>query len=308
MNKPILVILAAGIGSRFGGLKQVAPIDGAGRAIIDYSIYDAKRAGFETAVCIINPAQEKDFRDMIGDRLSRLIDVRYAYQHLDALPAGFSVPEGRIKPWGTAHAVLAAKTLISGPFAVVNADDFYGASSYKQMYNALQTGVDASHGVMVGFMLENTLTEHGYVSRGICEADESGCLTTITERVHIERRPNGAMFLDEEGKEAFLPNGTIASMNLWGFDNSIIDEIEALFASFLAKYLPVNPLKCEFYLPYVVDALLRGGGYDVKVELTKEKWLGVTYANDLPAVKAAIAQLIADGVYPPAGLWGGRDG
>ncbi len=306
MNKPVLVILAAGLGSRFGGLKQVAPIDAAGRAIIDYSIYDAARAGFETAVCVINPAQEKDFRACIGDRLARQIDVRYAYQRLDALPDGFTIPEGRIKPWGTAHAVLAAKPLIDGPFAVVNADDFYGASSYRQMFNALQSVVDASHGVMIGFLLENTLTEHGYVSRGICEPDASGWLTSITERVHIERRDGGAVFLDD-GKEVFLPNGTIASMNLWGFDSSFVGETEALFASFLAKHLPVNPLKCEFYLPYVVDALLQRGGYKVKVELTKEKWLGVTYANDLPAVKAAIAQLIADGVYPE-GLWGGRDG
>ncbi len=305
MNKPVLVILAAGIGSRFGGLKQIAPIDAAGRAIIDYSIYDAARAGFETAVCVINPAQEKDFRACIGERLSRLIDVRYAYQRLSALPKGFSVPEGRVKPWGTAHAVWSAKDVIGGPFAVINADDFYGASSYKQIFAAL-AGADASHGAMVGFMLENTLTEHGYVSRGICEADESGGLIAITERVHIERRPGGAMFLDEDGKEVFLPNGTIASMNLWGFDRGFIDEIEALFASFLANSLPVNPLKCEFYLPYVVSELLKTG-YKVKVEQTKEKWLGVTYADDLHAVRTSIAQLIAVGAYPE-GSWGGQDG
>ncbi len=307
MNKPALVILAAGIGSRFGGLKQVAPVDSFGRAIIDYSIYDAKRAGFETAICVINPAQEREFREMIGDRLARLIDVRYAYQRLDALPAGFSVPEGRNKPWGTAHAVLAAKSLIDGPFAVVNADDFYGASSYKQMFGALQGGVDASHGVLVAFLLENTLTEHGYVSRGVCEANEAGNLISITERVHIERRPNGAMFIDEDGAERFLPNGTVVSMNLWGFDRGFVDGIEERFARFLADNLSVNPLKCEFYLPSVVDAMLKGGAYKVGVQLTEEKWLGVTYANDLPAVKSSIAQLISAGVYPE-GSWGEQDG
>ncbi len=302
MTKPVLAILAAGIGSRFGGLKQIAPIDAYGRAIIDYSVYDAKRAGFETAVCVINPAQESDFREMIGERLSRLMDVRYAYQRLDALPGGFSLPAGRSKPWGTAHAVLAAKPVISKPFAVVNADDFYGASSYKQMYGALINDVDASRGVMVGFRLGNTLTEHGYVSRGICEADETGSLISITERVRIERRPNGAVFLDENGAETFLPNSAIASMNLWGFHHDILERIEELFARFLSNNLAANPLKCEFYLPYIVDSLLKESAYKVNVQLTAEKWLGVTYADDLPAVKTAVAQLTAAGLYP-AGEW-----
>ncbi len=241
MTKPVLVILAAGIGSRFGGLKQIAPVDDAGHVIIDYSIYDARRAGFETAVCVINPDQEKDFRECLGDRLSRIIDVRYAYQHLDALPGGFSLPEGRIKPWGTAHAVWSAKSVISGPFAVVNADDFYGASSYKQMYNALLSGVDASHGVMVGFLLENTLTEHGFVSRGICDVDEAGNLTAIQERVHIERRPHGAMFLDENGNEVFLPNGTIAS-----------------YKKSKSEYLPEALMTCSRFLNNVFTTATTG--------------------------------------------------
>ncbi|MDR1209545.1 MAG: NTP transferase domain-containing protein [Clostridiales bacterium] len=301
--KPVLVILAAGLGSRFGGLKQIAPVDDEGNVIIDYSIFDARRAGFETVVCVINPGQERDFRDKIGDRASKHIEVKYALQRLDDLPSGFAAPEGRVKPWGTAHAVLAAKDVVSGPFAVINADDFYGAASYKQVYDFLCSGIAKTHCAMVGFRLGNTLTENGYVSRGVCEVDGCGRVLSITERVHIEKAAGGAEYVTDDGARVFLPNEKIVSMNLWGLPRGFFDEVGERFEGFLSANLPKNPLKCEFFMPFVINDLLAEGIYTADMLVSEEKWLGITYAADLRIVRENIARLRALGNYP-ARLWG----
>lgn len=303
MNKPVLAIMAAGLGSRYGGLKQIAPVDDNKHIIIDYSIYDAHRAGFETVVCIITPALEKDFREVIGDRISKHMEVKYAYQKPDSLPAGFSVPEGRIKPWGTAHAVLSAKNLIDSPFAVINADDFYGRSAFTEIYDFLSSKSDERTHAMVGFSIENTLTENGHVARGVCKVDNNDNLVEIIERVHIEARPDGAAFTEDNGESfTFLPIGTTVSMNMWGFGQSIMNEIENRFAAFLNKNLPENPLKCEYFLPLVPNELLREGKVRITVLRTPDKWYGVTYPDDMPSVKAAIAKMKSEDIYPEY-LW-----
>lgn len=303
MNKPVLAIMAAGLGSRYGGLKQIAPVDDNKHIIIDYSIYDAHRAGFDTVVFIITRALEKDFREVIGDRISKHMEVKYAYQELDALPAGFCVPEGRIKPWGTAHAVLAAKNLIDSPFAVINADDFYGRSAFAKIYDFLSSKPDERTHAMVGFSIENTLTENGHVARGICKVDDNDNLVEIIEHVHIKAGPDGAAFSgDNDKNRTFLPTGTTVSMNMWGFSQSIMDEIENRFASFLSENLPENSLKCEYFLPFVPNELLREGKATIKVLRTPDKWYGVTYPADMPAVKSAIIKMKSEDIYPEY-LW-----
>ena len=302
MNKPTLVIMAAGLGSRFGGCKQITPLDAAGHLIIDYSIYDAVRAGFGKVVCVIKPEMEADFRAAIGDRVSRQVNLTYAYQTMQSrLPAGFEVPEGRVRPWGTAHAVLSAIDAVEGDFAAINADDYYGPSAFQAACDFLAAPGDANEHAMVGYRIENTLTENGSVSRGICEVDGSGMLARITERTRIEPRPGGAAFIEEES-ETFVPAGTVVSMNLWAFRHGILDEMDARFAEFLRERLPANPQRAEFYLPSVPDALIREGKARVRVLDTAEKWYGVTYPQDLAAVQAAMAKKRAEGIYPER-LW-----
>lgn len=302
MHKPTLVVMAAGLGSRYGGLKQIAPVDPQGHLIIDYSIYDAVRAGFGKVICIIKPEMEADFREAIGDRIAPYTDLAYAYQRPDTLPEGFSVPEGRTKPWGTAHAILSATAEISGPFAVINADDFYGRTAIAAIHDFLATPRAASDHAMVGYRIENTLSESGHVARGVCEVSDEGMLTAIVERTHIEPRPGGAAFTEDGEHFTFLPDGTIVSMNLWGFQASILPEIEARFAAFLRANLPTNPLKCEYFLPMIPNQLLHEGKATVRVLPTKERWYGVTYREDMPAVQAALAALRAQGQYPDH-LW-----
>ncbi len=300
-HKPILVIMAAGMGSRYGGLKQIDPVDEQGQIIIDYSIFDAIRAGFGKVVCIIKPEMEADFREVIGNRIAPFVELVYAYQRLDVLPEGFSIPRGRTKPWGTAHAVLCAKEKINAPFAVINADDFYGRTAYEQLAAYLSKPHEAGEHVMVGYDIQNTLTENGHVARGICRV-ENGCLTEIVERTHIEPRQGGAAFTEDGEHFTFLPDGTIVSMNFWGFQPSVLHEIEARFAAYLRQALLENPLKCEYFLPLIPNQLIHEGKATVTVLPTHEKWYGVTYHEDMGKVKAAIAKMKADGMYP-ATLW-----
>ena len=303
MKKPILIIMAAGLGSRYGGLKQITPVDDVGHILIDFSLYDAVRAGFERVVFVITPQLENDFREVIGNYIEPYMQVTYAYQTLDALPAGYYVSEGRVKPWGTAHAVLSAKDLVDANFAVINADDFYGANAFRAIYDFLLNGADDDHHAMVGYALGNTLTEHGYVARGICELDDNHNLREIVERTHIEARPGGAAYTEDGVDYTFVPSDTVVSMNLWGFGRSMMDEIDKRFPAFLNENLPKNPLKCEYFLPLVPNALLREGKAEIKVLPTADKWYGVTYAADMPVVRAAIARMKAEGQYPEK-LWG----
>ena len=304
MKKPALVIMAAGMGSRYGGLKQLDSIDDQGHIIIDFSIYDAIRAGFEKIVFIIKKEIEKDFKEIVGDRISKIVDVDYVYQEVDKLPEGFSVPDERKKPWGTGHAILCCKDVVDGPFAVINADDYYGIEAYKMMYGALskEDAGDYSYG-MVGYVLANTLTENGSVSRGVCDVDANGYLKGVVEKTKIEKRGDGAAFSDDGGEtwEDISPNATV-SMNLWGFQNSIMNELETSFVTFLKDEVPSNPLKSEFFLPSVVQNMLTADKATVEVFRTEDKWFGVTYKEDKAKVVEAIAQLKAQGVYPEK-LW-----
>ncbi|MBR0408967.1 MAG: nucleotidyltransferase [Clostridia bacterium] len=304
MKKPQLVIMAAGLGSRFGGLKQMAAVDPQNHWIIDYSIFDAVRAGFGEIILIVKPENEQLFRDTLGKRIGYRAQIVYVHQRPDVLPEGFSIPEGRVKPWGTAHAVLCAKDAIDAPFSVINADDFYGKGAFKTIYDYLVSDHPANEYAMVGYQVENTLTENGHVARGVCAMDESGqFLTGIVERTHIEPRDGGAAYTEDDGKTfTFLPNGTTVSMNFWGFTPDILKEIEGRFAAFLAENLPKNPLKCEYFLPLIPNALIAEGKAKVRVLPCPEKWYGVTYQPDMPELQAAIARKKKDGEYPNS-LW-----
>ena len=301
-NKPTLVIMAAGMGSRFGGNKQIAPVDDAGHIIIDFSIYDAIRAGFGRVVCVIKPEMEADFRRAIGDALSNHVELRYAYQTLDAIPAGFTIPEGRQKPWGTGHAVLCALDQVKGPFAVINADDFYGADAFRAAGEFLAAGGDENEHAMVGYNIENTLTENGTVSRGVC-VGRDGYLTDITERTVIEPRPGGAAYTEDGGASwTFIPAGTPVSMNLWAFRRGVLEAFPRMFEDFLRDTVPANPLKAEFYLPNVPKALIAAGTGRVRLLNTDERWYGMTYREDAEKVRAAIAGMKDRGIYPQK-LW-----
>ena len=306
MNKPVLVVMAAGMGSRYGGLKQLDPVGNHGQLIIDYSIYDARRAGFETVVFVIKRELEDAFKAAIGDRLSKVIDVRYAYQELSDLPEGYSVPEGRVKPWGTCHAILAARDVVDGPFAVVNADDYYGPEGFREIYDYLAANPDRPgcyEFAMVGYRLGNTVTENGSVARGICEEDEHNFLGRVTERTRIEAEGADARFTEDGGETwTHLSGDTVVSMNLWGFTRSFMDEARARFPAFLDKTLAENPLKGEYFLPSVVTQLLDEHKARVKVLRSADKWYGVTYREDRPVVLRAIADMTASGLYPD-NLW-----
>ncbi len=302
MQKPILVIMAAGLGSRFGGLKQIAPVDAQGHLLIDYAIFDAIQAGFGKVVCIIKPELEQDFNEVIVNRLRGRVDVQYAYQTIDKLPEGYTVPEGRTKPWGTAHAVLCAKDLIDAPFCVINADDFYGRSAFETIARFLTTEVSESRHAMVGYRIENTLTENGSVARGVCEVDENGMLLGVNERTSIIPRDGGAVYTEDGENYTFVPAGTKVSMNMWGFHHSILNEIEGRFPAWLAENVAKNPMKCEYFLPLIPNLLLQEGKATVTVLPTAEKWYGVTYAADMPKVQSALAAMREAGVYPEQ-LW-----
>ena len=300
-HEPTLVIMAAGMGSRFGGLKQMTPVDEEGHFIIDFSLYDAYQAGFRRVAFIIKREIEQTFRETIGARMEKWFHVDYVYQELNRLPEGFAVPEGRKKPWGTAHAVACCRGVVEGPFAVINSDDFYGRGAYEAIYRFLTENKAPHHYAMLGYQLRNTVTEFGSVARGVCHVQD-GMLLDITERTKIFKRGQDAAYT-EDG-ETFVPlsGDTQVSMNFWGFTPEILDEIWDVFPAFLAENLPVNPEKCEFYLPTFVGSRLAEGKVRVRVLPCMETWHGVTYKEDLDSVKSAIGQLKREGKYP-ARLW-----
>ena len=301
----MLVIMAAGIGSRYGGLKQIDPIDEEGHLIIDFSIYDGIKAGFEKIVFIIKREDEESFKEVIGRRIEEHIEVIYVYQDLDFLPEGYDVPEGRVKPWGTAHALLSCESVIHGPFAIINADDYYGPHAFQSIYDFLmnlEQGEPYHYG-MVGYLLENTLTEHGYVARGVCQIDENHRLVNIHERTHIEKRGKSSVYTEDGGQTwVTIPEGSTVSMNMWGFSEEFVTEVKDRFIKFLEQNLQKDPLKCEYFLPSIVGELLEEGKATVKVLKTSERWYGVTYKEDKERVVNAIAALKDQGIYP-SNLW-----
>ena len=306
MNKPVLVVMAAGMGSRYGGLKQLDPIDDNGHVILDYSVYDAMRAGFETVVFVIKPEIEDVFREKIGNRIAQKMNVEYVFQRHDDLPEGYSVPEGRTKPWGTAQAVLAARDVVNGPFAVINADDYYGPEGFEQIYNYLLHHPDTPEMyeyAMVGYLLKNTVTENGSVARGVCTETASGYLHNVVERTKIVKGEMNPRYTEDDGETWHdLSEDDIVSMNLWGFQKSYLEEAWAGFPAFLDKALAENPMKGEYFLPTVVSNLLSKKKARVKVLRSNDKWYGVTYKEDKPTVVAALAELRRKGIYPDT-LW-----
>ncbi len=305
MTRPVLVIMAAGMGSRYGGLKQIDPIDADGHIIMDYSVFDAVRAGFRDVIFIIKKENEQSFRSAIGDRLARRVGVHYAFQSLEDIPEGFAVPEGRVKPWGTGHAVRSCRELIRGPFAVINADDYYGPEAFHQIYQYLSSHPDDDkfRYAMVGYILGNTLTENGHVSRGICQVDAQGYLEKIQERTYIVRTEDGAAYSEDDG-ESFtaVAADSCVSMNMWGFTESIMRELEEGFTRFFREEVPADPMKAEYYLPTAAGALVRTGQASVKVLPSTDRWYGMTYKEDKKMVEQAMKELKKKGVYP-GHLW-----
>ena len=299
MKNPELVILAAGMGSRYGGLKQIDTVDDKGHIIIDFSIYDAIRAGFRDVTFIIKKEIEKDFREVMDKHLEgKGINVKYVFQELYKLPEGYEIPEGRVKPWGTAHALLCCLGTVTAPFAVINADDYYGVDAFAKIYDYLKDlDENSTNYAMVGYRIKNTVTEQGTVSRGVCTY-EDGMLTEIVERTKIGVRPNGEIYFVEGDEEFPLDPDTLVSMNLWGLTPAYLAECRDRFPAFLDKNVPVNPMKCEFLLPTVISDLLGEGKATVRVLDSKDKWHGVTYKEDKPGVVEAFKQLKANGVYP----------
>lgn len=307
MKEPVLVIMAAGMGSRYGGLKQIDPIDEQGHIIIDFSIYDAIRAGFKKLVFIIKHEIENDFKEVIGKRMSKFIDVEYVFQDLNNLPSGFSVPDGRVKPWGTGHAILSCIGTVDSPFAVINADDCYGADAYRVLYDFLkQEPKNDTDYAMVGYILENTLTDNGHVARGVCTTTADGYLESIDERIRIEKRPDRTEFTEDDGATwTVIPKGSTVSMNMWGFQPGILKIIDERFSAFLAANIEKNPMKCEYLLPSVVGDMLKEGKATVKVLHSSDRWYGVTYKEDKQMVMEAMKALKDKGQYPQ-NLWGDK--
>jgi hypothetical protein len=302
MKQPTLVIMAAGIGSRFGGLKQLAPVGKCGEPIIHFSLYDAIEAGFQKVVFIIKDEIDEEFRRLIGDRIKDRIKVEYIYQSLDKLPAGYTIPEGRIKPWGTGHAILCARDVIDGPFAVINADDYYGKDAFHVIYDHLcgQMDDDLYRFSMVGYLIENTLTENGHVARGVC-SEENGFLTNVEERLRIEKHGDRIEYTEDEGATwNSIAAGSLVSMNLWGFSTGFFNELENRFPRFLDKTLNEDPIKGEYLLPRIVNELLVEKLATVAVLNCKDKWYGVTYRDDLLSVQNAIRAMQDAGQYPEA--------
>ena len=307
MKKPILVVMAAGMGSRYGGLKQIDPVGCEGEAILDYSLFDAHEAGFDTAVIIIKEAIKKDFMETVGARLQKApMEIRYAYQELEKLPTSYTVPEGRTKPWGTCHAVVCAREAIGdAPFAVINADDYYGKAAFKEIYNYLSAHADDDkyRYCMVGYELGKTVTDNGSVARGVCQVNGEGFLESVVERTKIEKQADGVIRFTEDGSTWMcLPEKTTVSMNMWGFTPSFAAESEARFPAFLDKALAENRMKGEYFLPSTVSALLAEDKATVKMLYSPDKWYGVTYAADKPVVVAALKTMTEQGLYPD-GLW-----
>ena len=301
MGKPSLIIMAAGLGSRFGGLKQITPVGDRGEIIMDFSLYDAHKAGFEKVIFVIKRDKEADFRAIVGPHVESRMDVHYVFQDLEDVPAPFAVPEGRVKPWGTAHAVRSCRRAVDEPFAVINADDFYGREAFCVLYDFLTAPHSEKEHAMVGYRLRNTVTEHGHVARGICTA-ENGYLKTITERTHVEKRGADAAYTEDGEHFVTLPGDSRVSMNFWGVQKSMMAAFDARFEDFLRNDLPRNPEKAEYFLPSVANAQMQQCGDSVRLLPCEETWYGVTYREDLPSVQAAVADMKRRGVYPDA-LW-----
>lgn len=299
MKKLTLVIMAAGLGSRYGGIKQLEPVGPSGEIIMDYSIFDGIKAGFSKVVFIIRKDIEEDFKAVVGDRISKVIETEYVYQDIHNLPEGFQAPEGREKPWGTGHAVLSCKGVVDGPFVVINADDYYGKEAFVKVHDYLQNpdNIQKKYNFcMAGFRLGNTLSEHGTVTRGVCKVDDKQVLLDVNETFDIRKEGDVAK-ATRDGKELSLSLDQPVSMNMWGFTENFIDELDARFSKFLSG-IGENPLKAEYLLPSIVDELIKEGSARVKVLDTKDKWIGVTYQEDKYFVRDAIQKLVAQGVYP----------
>ncbi len=302
MNKPVLIIMAAGMGSRYGGLKQMDPVGQNGELILDYSLFDARRAGFERAVIVIKKENEEAFREVLGDRVSKHMQIDYAYQDLLDVPEGFAIPEVRKKPWGTGHAIYAARQLVDAPFCAINADDFYGYNAFKLCYDHLCSLKDEGDVAMVGYLLKNTLSDSGYVARGVCTLDENNHLVELNERTHIIPSMDGPLMTEDLNTYTRLSEDAVVSMNMWGFPASMMQAIEAGFPRFLNEDVPKNPEKAEYFLPMVVDSQLRAGKAQVTVLTTPDKWYGVTYAADKQEVVDALRRMHEAGAYPTP-LW-----
>lgn len=315
MNKPVLIIMAAGMGSRYGGLKQIDPVSDKGEIILDFSLYDAMMAGFEDVIFVIKEENEADFRALIDERAGKHMNVRYAFQKLEDIPEGYKVPEGRKKPWGTCHAVMSARHLVNGPFAVINADDYYGPGAFQSMYDFLEKSAEEAakeeaagtkpaqyEFCMIGYELKNTITENGHVSRGVCDVTDGGYLKDIVERTKIMRRDGGIQYTEDGESWVTLPEDTVVSMNFWGFSKDMMTEMVAGFPEFLDEALKTNPLKGEYFLPGVVDTLLKEEKARVRVLRSRDKWYGVTYKEDKQTVVDALQAMKDKGLYPDV-LW-----
>lgn len=306
MNAPVLVIMAAGMGSRYGGLKQIDPVDENGNIIIHYSLFDAYRAGFRTAVFVIKPELEETFKEVIGPNVPKKMEIKYVHQVITDLPEGYSVPEGRTKPWGTAHAALAARSVVNGPFVIINSDDYYGVGAFQKMYDYLRAHPDSEdcyEYAMVGYLLKNTVTENGSVARGICTSNTQGYLENVVERTKIVKGEVMPRYTEDDGVTwTDVPGDTIVSMNIWGFTRSYLDEAAARFPKFLDETMKTNPTKGEYYLPTVVGQLLAESKARVRVLSSEDKWYGVTYKEDKPVVVNALARMRQEGLYPQ-NLW-----
>ena len=300
MKEPILVILAAGMGSRYGGLKQMDPVGPTGEAILDYSVYDAKRAGFKRVIFLIKHEIEEDFKNLVGRRIEPHMEVTYAYQELHMGPAGCDIPAVRKKPWGTGHAVLCCKEYIDAPFLVTNADDYYGVDAYRVAYETLKDlkDDDVARYFMVGYQLQNTVTENGSVARGVCTVDAEGNLTAVTERTHIVASSDGPLYTEDGATYHLLPRNTPVSMNMFGFTPSLLEEMSRTFPTFLKEIVPGNPEKAEYFIPGVVNAMLEKGTASVRVLTCDARWYGVTYRDDKPQVMAALHEMHQKGLYP----------
>ncbi len=295
--KPVLLVLAAGMGSRYGGLKQLDPVGPSGETIMDYSVFDAIRAGFGKVVFVIRHDIEKQFREQIGSRYEGRIEIDYAFQELDKLPSGYKLPEERVKPWGTGHAALCAAEKIDAPFAVINADDFYGSNSFMLLADYfVDTSIDSSDYAMCGFILRQTLSDHGSVARGVCSVDSQGFLTGVEELTKIEKDGSAAVNINPDGSRRALSGNEIVSMNYWGFSPTIFAHLERLFKSFLDAHITEE--KSEFYLPFAVNDLIAAGTSKVKVLKTPDSWFGVTYRPDREKVVSGIEELVSTDMYP----------
>lgn len=315
MNKPVLIIMAAGMGSRYGSLKQIDPVSDKGEIILDFSLYDAMMAGFEDVIFVIKEENEADFRALIDERAGKHMNVHYAFQKLEDIPEGYKVPEGREKPWGTCHAVMSARHLVNGPFAVINADDYYGPGAFQSMYDFLEKSAEEAakeeaagtksaqyEFCMIGYELKNTITENGHVSRGVCDVTDGGYLKDIVERTKIMRRDGGIQYTEDGENWVTLPEDTVVSMNFWGFSKDMMTEMVAGFPEFLDEALKTNPLKGEYFLPGVVDTLLKEEKARVRVLRSRDKWYGVTYKEDKQTVVDALQAMKDKGLYPDV-LW-----